>query len=58
MNTCETCKFWVPTEDPEYVLGECRRYAPRSGVGELARMMNWPMTESTQFCGEYEVKTK
>ena len=26
--TCEICKFWSESRDPDY--GECRRYAPLS----------------------------
>lgn len=49
---CEICHWWVyEWEDngmPKRKFGRCHRCAPKSGK-------SWPITDSNDFCGEFEL---
>lgn len=57
---CDCCVFWEAVNDLDDRVrgGYCRRYAPRPvaapymDAGEVEA--NWPVTEPTDFCGEYK----
>jgi hypothetical protein len=52
---CENCEFWEALIDNEMEQGFCRRHSPRhmSPRNGLAR---WPITDSTDWCGEFEAR--
>lgn len=56
MNTCETCRFYMP--------GECRRFPPQMAMYH-ADSQNWaimnttavfPNTQKISWCGEHQPK--
>ena len=55
MNTCQTCRFWVRT-DENYPSGECRRYAPRRTDGD--NTLRFPFTGPECWCGEWAAPVK
>jgi hypothetical protein len=52
--TCSSCRFWFPTVGP---AGECRKFAPKPG-NDPAHRLQWPRTESDQWCGQFEPVTE
>lgn len=62
--TCETCRFWRPNHiEPEE--GWCHRNAPQpspemcvmNDVGDIFALARWPVTDDSDWCGEYQPKT-
>lgn len=52
--TCAWCRFWVRENDG--VLGECHRNPPQPQPGDdrkAARRSSLPVTDETQWCGEW-----
>lgn len=53
---CEECATWHEDKEPGTVgrCGECRRYPPTVMLNsEDEPMCMWPMTEASDFCGEF-----
>ncbi len=56
---CRNCNFWKELS----VKGECHRQSPISFivpvyVKQELRKTLWPITESEDFCGEWEQRTE
>lgn len=64
---CASCKFWIPRilepEDDtgeQNAWGECHRNAPlcqpvpRNDELDLGYVAEWPATENSEWCGEFE----
>lgn len=47
---CEKCRFWERGYEPQ--KGNCRRRSPVLCEG----MNQWPVTESHDWCGEFEMR--
>lgn len=57
---CAHCKFWNEsvdvrlTQNADYLQNQCRRRAPIIDK-ELGGRSVWPMTQGTDFCGDFEI---
>lgn len=64
--SCSNCKFWKEIKHSPIDEGLCRRYAPKPSLVEC-NMENekqysesavfWPLTEVSDWCGEYQEKS-
>ncbi len=60
-DTCSTCHFWVPNDEPQGVTsvhgwGECRRYPPQVVMALPGRQTTvWPITTGELGCGEHKL---
>ena len=59
-DTCSSCRFWVPGDEPthssEHGWGECRRHPPQVVViGDGKSTGLWPTTTGDQGCGDHEL---
>ena len=58
-DTCSTCRFWVPNDEPQGITsdhgwGECRLLPPRVVVvGGQAKTL-FPVTTGELGCGEHK----
>lgn len=57
MKTCETCRYWVQSADPDE--GECRVAHPvvvvlADGCGASDGYTYFPDTDSDDWCGEHQ----
>jgi len=53
-NCCFRCRYWEPPDEDN--PGECRRNPPTIDfVGDEKRTA-WPVTESGDWCGEFDPK--
>ena len=50
---CQTCRFWVPLQHDG--LGECHRYPPTPprGPDDVGVPGVMPITDRTDWCGEW-----
>lgn len=48
---CATCDHWHAHDS--VLRGECRRHAPPCAPTALAAYARWPLTQSTDRCGEH-----
>ncbi len=48
---CENCRFWIKDEEPDSVIGGCRRYPP--AAGSTWTDCHLPITNRKQWCGEW-----
>jgi hypothetical protein len=63
---CRDCKFWWPTAEgatsepsrERSILGQCRRYAPPTLIGDLPdharRYPAWATTKRDDWCGDHQ----
>lgn len=56
-NTCATCRFWDRGRDDFDTI--CRRHVPVAVIRKpddpaISRYPVWPLTISTEWCGEHE----
>ena len=53
---CDICAYWQ-REQEESATGLCRRHSPSVvGTAESVGVGLWPITNSDDWCGEYERK--
>lgn len=58
---CMNCIYFVASAELD-TLGECRRYAPRPRVAEIANERQqeawWPIVTQGEWCGEFHVSLR
>lgn len=58
---CRNCRWWKPWH-PHDTIAHCMRHAPTIPQGYqddgMNRYAQWPRTEGTDFCGDFEPRKK
>lgn len=53
---CATCDHWNAADS--VLRGECRRHAPPCVPTALASYARWPLSQSTDWCGEHQPRVE
>jgi hypothetical protein len=59
MSSCQNCRFWDFTPPDvsnlkAIQIGLCRRRAPEVQLSEKLCVPRWPMTQQSDWCGDYQ----